>query len=358
MEQIIEAIYSRGNWLWLWKEFYEKKGQNIREAVIKLLTYQSIIINKNGKIERIGLSAYELSNKSKYGTNKSNPRYKRIKNKPSYSNLVTTILPEMRKSFLIYPVTKYTSHSGQNIPIYILTFNGLIFSLCFFNEDYNHTKEIIENHIKILKHYNISDERGTPVTLLRNFLNLSDQEQIKFFEMYFRIINKTNLSENEIKELNKFQWLLISPRLAYFYQFFLLPAFFSKKEDEINLTQKCWKDYEEIFRRSLQLHITNHIKSFDNFQEKLGLPLEENVNIASHVNKKGTGALLFWIGKNSNIQLSDYFLNNHNIPNEKMPIIYKNALFWAINEFLKLINSNKEKDKLLLKKLIESIDIS
>ena len=358
MDDLLNSFYSRGKYFWYWREFAENKNQNIRESIFKILTYQSIILDENGKIKRAGLSAYELSKKSKYGLSTEIPEYQRVSQKASYSNLFTTILPELSRSFLILPTMKMDSYSGQKIPLYILTFNGLIFSLCFFNKNFEHTNEIIDKHLQVMKFYKIDSEFGSPATLLKNFKKLTTNEQKEFFKLYFNIMNKTELTDDEGTEVNKFLWLQTNVKLFFYFQFFLLPAFFpiSKKQKEI--VRKCWFGFEELFRRSLQTNLSNHIEAYDRFQEKLELPIEDNINIAGRINEKGSGAMLFSISKESNVLMSDYFSKNHNIDSELMPELYRNVMHWATNEFLRLVQSKKEEDKELLDKIVESYDFN
>jgi len=353
IDKIIEPIISRDRSIWLLKQLLEEKD-NIREAVIKLLAFHSKTYDKRtGEIEKIGLNLYELSSITTSGTEKTIPKYQRLEKKPSYNSINTKVIPEMVVGSLIIQIDNvYTAHNKKKVPIFYLTLNGLSFALLFTNENFDHTEEIIKNCKEFMKFYNIPQDDFRPGFLLEQFSKLEPEEQKHYLKNYYSILASKEMPEKFNVDLSLYPKLLLSAKFIFFYQFFLLPVFLSTDKEILEILRKCWSGGQEIFRNNLQNLITDHLKAFDLFQEKLGLPGQSS-SIVGESRWTGTVSLLFWIDKEDNrFMREEVFKKRLNMSTEKIKRIYDRSTHWAVQRFIQLTKSNKKEDKALLEEII------
>jgi len=256
-------------------EFSEKKSKDIQKSVIKLLAFHSVQTDEENRIVRVGLSKYDLSNKNLIlGMDEETEESHRVKKKPSYSNLVDTIIPNMTSAYVIREITQIRSHSGQKIPLYGLTYNGLIFALLFCNKEFQFTDFLISKFFEMKKYFGLYKDDDPNILLLNNFRNLEKDNQKKLLEYY---INEFVLNSNEEEEDKKekanidIQWLYANATLGYFYFFFLAPVKYCEEEELLIILREFWQDYDKILGKNLITFIQKSFESYRKFEKKLEL---------------------------------------------------------------------------------------
>lgn len=245
------------------------------KLLVKLLAYHSIVYDKRGNIERIGLNMYELSNKSTYGTEDYLPDYQRLERKPNYASVYNKLIPELSAIIIISKTpNKYTTHSGKETPLFYLSLTGVMLAILLTNKNFEHTNEIIDNFLNYSKFHKHPHEPDMAVMLLEKFKDLTLEEQKEYLEYFKNEIVSKGIPLASGPGVDR---LIFNDYLSDYYSFFLAPVLFDNPPPpKIHaIVKKIWEGNEGIFKRDLLMFLYRHIENFYKiFITRLGFPLK------------------------------------------------------------------------------------